>query len=256
MLLFTRVLSTEAELPQTTGVTADADSLHALSPSRQRAKDTGTVRWGGIHSIGNGDSLADKNCPASANPKLVRQGFLSKREILTSAEVWVDVWCSIDASGDPQQVSYTCRAHGGHLFSADNPTTPCRMILQALNAKAPSCNWNGADFFGLTRHPPQLARSLEDDEENVEEAGCSSSSRRAVKKLTDLLHHGSVPTSELRQKRSAHQRNEAIHEIVTAASFGDVKSKHAVFKCHLVSSLQKLKSSPSSNMVFIHMLAL
>ena len=42
-------------------------------------------------------------------------------------------------------------------------------------------------------------------------------------KLTDL-QHGSVPTSELRQKRSGHQRNETIHEIVEAASFGDVKT--------------------------------
>ena len=77
----------------------------------------------------------------------------------------------------------------------------------------------------LTRHPLQLAPSLEDDEENnVKETGRSPSSSRAVQKLTDPLQHGSVPTSELLQKRSGHQRNETIHEIVQAASFGDVKT--------------------------------
>ena len=82
----------------------------------------------------------------------------------------------------------------------------------------------------------------------------SSSSSRSVKKLNDLLHYGSVPTSELRQKRSIRQRNETIHEIVEAASFGDVKCKHAVSSLGLI--FLKAISSPSSNMVFIHMLAL
>ena len=48
----------------------------------------------------------------------------------------------------------------------------------------------------------------------------------AVTSLSNLLQLGQVATSQLRQSRSADERNHTIHSIVEHASFGDVTSKY------------------------------
>ena len=232
MLLIYRVLSTEEEPPEPADEhdPPTTDPSNDMPASRKRAKNSDKVRWGGIHAVGQGQP---EDVPAadrwSAHRRLLRPGFLSKREVLTREGVWLDVWCSVATSGNPPKLTFTCITDDGTAFSSDNPTRPCQLILRAVNAATCSSQWRGINFFGLDRHPPQLAPDNEDDEEDTTERGCSSSSKRVVQKLDSLLQRGRcVPTSELRQNRSALHRNETIHEIVDAASFGDVKSKHDV----------------------------
>lgn len=191
-------------------------------------------RWMGVRNFG-------KVGPNRHNEVPLFDGFKSQRMVLCTYDegrsILKLVNCQVniiqnDKDTEHSACSFLCYLENGVDFIEDSEiSVAVNTLLKKINCVGTK-HWSGYEFFGLSK--PDVVQTLQrmvgatssltTTSEKVESRQ-KKKKKDILKNVENILNRNAGPTKDLSRQAYKDARNKAIHSVVDAASFGDVKSK-------------------------------
>ena len=190
--------------------------------------------WIGVKNFG-------KVGPNRHNAVPLFDGFQSQRMVLCKDDegrkVLKLVNCQViiqqNVDSEDSECGFMCSLEDGADFIEDSEVSVAvNTLLKKINCVGTK-HWSGYEFFGFTK--PDVVQTLQkmvDETSSLATPAAKKAESKQKKKKKDILENvenilnrNAGPTKDLSRKEYKDARNKAIHSVVDAASFGDVKSK-------------------------------
>ena len=153
-------------------------------------------------------------------------GFTSCRQVSCHSGPVV-VTCEIKKDSKSNLPLFICSSPTCSI--SDHQISVCvKKLLQEIKCIGKK-HWSGYDFYGITRaNVKKVLKNIEYDTEENLPVKCDQEKDRnkypILKNLTNVWQRNAGPTNTLSHKCYKNSRNELIHSVVDATSFGDIKS--------------------------------
>ena len=138
-----------------------------------------------------------------------------------------------NVDSEDSECGFMCSLEDGADFIEDSEVSVAvNTLLKKINCVGTK-HWSGYEFFCFTK--PDVVQTLQkmvDETSSLATPSAKKAESKQKKKKKDILENvenilnrNAGPTKDLSRKEYKDARNKAIHSVVDAASFGDVKSK-------------------------------
>uniref|UniRef100_A0A7M5WU97 Uncharacterized protein n=2 Tax=Clytia hemisphaerica TaxID=252671 RepID=A0A7M5WU97_9CNID len=187
-------------------------------------KSTKHCKWVGVIDYGDTSSGVK---PIAFENLLIHVGFTSQRLVNCKDNNTKLVSCKVIYNEILGAISFQLSTEDGQSFENTKISKAVNTFLMQIECVS-TTNWSGFDFYGFrlqqVKTNLKLLKPTRSNSSAKKNETDQKNHSKVLKNVSNILHRNAGPTKDLSKSSYKTARNQAIHSVVDATCFGDIKS--------------------------------